>query len=156
MTKLLIGCALALGLWAQSGAPPMLPAPSGPYAIGRVRIQLNAANNRGAVDLKGRMDVSHLAAVGHSLGGFASIPACQLDHPLTACVNEDGGTADGAYLNYGTAAPKQPILYVEASVPSAGTDESLRALGITLDDWNRRLDHMLNVTHRDQLGAAGR
>jgi predicted dienelactone hydrolase len=109
----------------------------------------------GSPDLGGRFDLTHLAAVGHSLGGFASVRACQLDTRISACVNEDGGTADGAFLQYaGDSGPKQPLLYVEASLPAL-SDQQLAATGLTRADWNARLDRMVTVVHERQLHSSG-
>jgi dienelactone hydrolase len=109
----------------------------------------------GSPDLGGRFDLTHLAAVGHSLGGFASLRACQLDPRIIACVNEDGGTADGAFLQYpGASGPKQPILYVEASLPSM-SDQQLATIGLTRAEWNARLDRMVTVVHERQLQSSG-
>jgi dienelactone hydrolase len=106
-------------------------------------------------DFEGRLDLRRLAAVGHSLGGFASVRACQLDGRITACVNEDGGTADGVFLHYaGASSPTQPFLYVEASVPTP-SDQQLAANGITREDWNARLNRMVNVVHEQQLRSSG-
>ena len=59
-----------------------------------------------------RLDFSRIAAVGHSLGGMAAIRACQLDTRIKACVNQDGGTPDGVFLQYPAAKPlKQPFLF---------------------------------------------
>ncbi len=108
------------------------------------------------IALNGPFDLARVAAVGHSLGGFVSVRACQLDQRITVCVNEDGGTADGAFLQYVDAAPpKQPVLYVEASVP-AMTDQQLAASGLTRDEWDRRLKHVLNDVHGEQLRGSGR
>jgi hypothetical protein len=123
------------------------------FAVDRVA-DMNRASGA-SPDFEGRLDLAHLAAAGHSLGGFASVRACQLDARIAACVNEDGGTADGIFLRYaGASSVKQPLLYVEASVPSS-TDQQLAAMGSSRADWNARLDHMLNVVHEQQMRSAG-
>jgi pimeloyl-ACP methyl ester carboxylesterase len=40
--------------------------------------------------LKGRLDLSHVGAVGHSAGGAFATLACQLDARIRACVSLDG------------------------------------------------------------------
>jgi dienelactone hydrolase len=40
--------------------------------------------------LRGRLDISHVAAVGHSAGGAFATLACQLDARIRACVSLDG------------------------------------------------------------------
>ena len=103
-----------------------------------------------------QFDITRLAAVGHSLGGFAALRACQQDSRIRACVNEDGGTADGVFLRYPNASPpRQPVLYVEASVPSP-TNRQLATNGLTRDEWNTRLDHMVHVVHEQQMRSVGR
>jgi dienelactone hydrolase len=63
----------------------------------------------------GKLDLTHVGAFGHSLGGRAVGRACQLDRRITACVNLDGAPDDGAYLNYpGAKSLTQPFLLEEA------------------------------------------
>ena len=99
-----------------------------------------------------RLDFSRIAAVGHSLGGMAAVRACQLDARIKACVNLDGGTADGAFLKYADARPlRQPFLFVEATPPPTFTDEQLRQRGITRADWARNTASIA-ASERQQLG----
>lgn len=42
---------------------------------------------------KGRLDLSRVAAVGHSRGGWAAVVACRRDQRFAACVNLDGNAA---------------------------------------------------------------
>jgi pimeloyl-ACP methyl ester carboxylesterase len=123
----------------------------------RERADVVAADMRFVIDqIAKQFDIGQLAAVGHSLGGFAAVRACQQDARIRACVNEDGGTADGVFLNFpGALAPKQPLLYVEASVPTP-TDQQLAVNGITRDEWNRRLDRMVTIVHEQQMRSSGR
>jgi dienelactone hydrolase len=122
----------------------------------RERADMVAADIRFVIDqIAKQFEITHLAAVGHSLGGFAAVRVCQQDVRIRACVNEDGGTADGVFLRYpGALSPKQPFLYVEGSVPTP-TDQQLSANGITRDEWNGRLDHMVNVVHEQQMRSSG-
>ena len=65
----------------------------------------------------GRLDLAHVGAVGHSIGGRAVGRACQLDPRIEACVNEDGAPDEGAVLNYpGADPPEQPFLLEEVFV----------------------------------------
>jgi dienelactone hydrolase len=41
--------------------------------------------------LRGRLDLNHVAAMGHSAGGDFATRACQLDARIRACVSLDGG-----------------------------------------------------------------
>ena len=55
------------------------------------------------------------AAIGHSMGGQASVRACQLDDRIKAGANLDGATVDGIFLKHGaTQLIKHPFLYAEA------------------------------------------
>jgi dienelactone hydrolase len=45
--------------------------------------------------LKGRLDLKHVAAAGHSLGGKTSVVSCARDPRWSACVNLDGGLDAG-------------------------------------------------------------
>ena len=115
-----------------------------------------------------RLDLAHVAAVGHSRGGWSSIVACRRDKRFTACVNEDGN-AGGQGLTYpGAAIPPQPILYVEISpVLKPGTTPDdwivLKQLHLTADQWIRRWHETVNKEFRSfpsggyfvQLAAPG-
>jgi predicted dienelactone hydrolase len=104
-----------------------------------------------------RLDLRRIAAVGHSLGGMVAVRACQLDARIQACINQDGGTADGVFLAYAGAEPlKQPFLFVEATPPLNFTDQELAARGITRADWDKNANAVA-VTQERQLrgGRAG-
>jgi dienelactone hydrolase len=115
----------------------------------------------------GRLDWGRVAAVGHSLGGMTAVRACQRDARIKACVNQDGGTADGAFLQYPDTKPlRQPFLYVEATPPLTFTDQQLADRGITRADWTanasknaetqeRQLRGGLSDTYKVQLRAPG-
>jgi hypothetical protein len=102
-------------------------------------IELNNAAH-GTSRFSGRFDLAHVAAVGHSRGGWSSIVTCRRDDRIKACVNEDGN-AGGQGLDYpGAAIPRQPILYVEISpVLKPGTTEKdwivLKELNPTAEQW---------------------
>ncbi len=75
-----------------------------------------AANaNRREFLLAGRLDLSGIAAMGHSAGAEFAARACQLDQRLKACVDLDGGMVPIAALpEYPDgAAQKQPLLFLE-------------------------------------------
>ncbi|HTT17345.1 MAG TPA: hypothetical protein VMG82_00260 [Candidatus Sulfotelmatobacter sp.] len=73
----------------------------------------------------GKLDLTHVGAFGHSIGGRAVGRACQLDSRITACVNVDGAPDDGAVFNYpGAKSITQPFLLEEAFVASP-TDTEL-------------------------------
>ena len=105
-------------------------------------IELNNATN-GSSRFSGRFDFAHVAAVGHSRGGWSSILTCRRDERIKACVNEDGN-AGGQGLEYpGAAIPKQPILYVEIPpVLKPGTTQSdwivLKQLNLSAEQWTQQ------------------
>jgi dienelactone hydrolase len=96
--------------------------------------QLNGTSEK-ASQFSGRLDLVHVAAVGHSRGGWAAILACRRDGRIRACVNEDG-TSNGEGLQYpGAPTPKQPILYVEVPPTLPADWVVLKELHLTADEW---------------------
>ncbi len=77
--------------------------------------QLNAARAP-EFPLAGRLDLTQVAAMGHSAGAEFAARACQLDARLKACVDLDGGMVPIAALpEYPDGATmKQPLLFLEA------------------------------------------
>jgi len=100
-----------------------------------------------------RLDLAHVAALGHSRGGWSSIVACRRDDRFKACVNSDGN-AGGQGLTYpGAAIPKQPILYIEVSpVLKPGTTQDewivLKQLHLTAEQWVQRWHETVNKEFR--------
>jgi Platelet-activating factor acetylhydrolase, isoform II len=94
-----------------------------------------------------RVDWRRIGAVGHSLGGMTAVRACQRDLRIRACVNQDGGTVDGVFLQYPGAPPlTQPFLFIEAtrlSTFTTATDQQLADRGLTRAVWTRRLTESL-------------
>jgi alpha-beta hydrolase superfamily lysophospholipase len=63
--------------------------------------------------LQGRLDLEHVAVVGHSNGGIAAAEACRVDPRLSACVNIDGQAAGGPFSAAGPPiAPRTPFLFL--------------------------------------------
>jgi pimeloyl-ACP methyl ester carboxylesterase len=71
--------------------------------------------------LKGRIDLSRFAAMGHSAGAEFAARACQIDARLKACVDLDGAMVPFAalpiYPDHTTM--KQPLLFLEAYHPAS-------------------------------------
>jgi dienelactone hydrolase len=69
--------------------------------------------------LAGRIDLQHVAAMGHSAGAEFAARACQLDARFRACVDLDGGMVPEAALPLYSDDPtmKQPLLFLEAYHP---------------------------------------
>jgi hypothetical protein len=115
-------------------------------------IELNNAVGRPS-QFSRRLDIAHVAAAGHSRGGWSSIVACRRDQRFKACVNEDGN-AGGQGLTYpGAPVPKQPILYVEISpVLKPGTTQDdwivLKQLHLTAEQWVQQWHETVNKEFR--------
>jgi predicted dienelactone hydrolase len=116
--------------------------------------QLERVDRNRASTFFGRLDLTEIAAVGHSLGGMAALRACQLDLRMKACVNQDGTTADGVFLQYPGAPPlKQPSLFIDATPPETFTDQQLGERGITRKEWTAYTTKLGNV-EETQLRSA--
>jgi dienelactone hydrolase len=92
---------------------------------------LNAGDRREFV-LARRLDLTRVAAMGHSAGAEFAARACQLDARFKACVDLDGAMVPVAALpEYPDgAAMKQPLLFLEAYYPESrmgGTHAQLEA-----------------------------
>ncbi len=104
--------------------------------------ELNKALD-GSSQFSKRLDLTRIAVVGHSRGGWSSVLTCRRDDTVKACVNLDGN-AGGEGLDYpGAPIPKQPILYVEVSpVLKPGTTQNdwivLKQLNLTAEQWVER------------------
>jgi pimeloyl-ACP methyl ester carboxylesterase len=98
---------------------------------------LNSGSDKHSL-LAGRLDLNRVAALGHSMGGQASVRACQLDDRIKACANLDGATVDGIFLKYdATHLIKQPFLYVEVPFVPLSEDR-LTEMHITRDEWRKQ------------------
>jgi dienelactone hydrolase len=106
-----------------------------------------------------RLDFERLGVVGHSLGGMTAVRACQRDVRFKACVNLDGGTVDGIYLQYPDSQPlAQPLMFVEATRMSTFTDASDRQLaerGVTRQEWTKHVDDNTATRARQLSGGRG-
>lgn len=71
------------------------------------------ADAAGLSHLQGRLDLEHVAMVGHSNGGIAAAEACRVDSRLSACVNIDGQAAGGPFSAAAPpTAPRTPFLFI--------------------------------------------
>lgn len=99
-------------------------------------VQLNRGDDE-AHRFIGQLDLSKVVAMGHSMGGQASMRTCQLDERIKACVNLDGGSVDGVLIRYPKAdAPRQPVLYVEVPFMPL-SEERLKQLHQTKEEWTQ-------------------
>jgi hypothetical protein len=92
----------------------------------------------GASQFSGRLDLAHVAVMGHSRGGWSATIACRRDARFKACINEDG-YADGEGLG-DTAAPvpKGAVLYVEASPLALQGWIGLNVRHMTAGEWTQQ------------------
>jgi hypothetical protein len=109
----------AAALWDRARARP-----KGAVAYQLAQVPLRAADIRFVVDyvihlaqthgtrFNGGLDLRHIGAFGHSLGGVAAASACRWDARIRACLNEDADD-DGRPFDGGPAALllKQPFLF---------------------------------------------
>jgi hypothetical protein len=94
------------------------------------------------------MDLSRVAAVGHSYGGTLTARACQLDTRIKACISEEGEVNPvGAFFDYPDhASLTQPFLLIEMN--NHHTDAELARMGGSPARWNEYL-----ARERQQLDA---
>lgn len=85
-----------------------------------------------------RLDLSRLGALGHSAGGEAAALACQLDHRLRACENQDGAMHNLPFARDATGrAMEQPFLYFTRGYhPPVNADSELATLQITRAEYD--------------------
>ena len=104
------------------------------------QLSMLATDRRQASRFFGRLDLSHIGVVGHSIGGRAVARACQLDLRIKACANEDGYlTSDGPILIYKDATlPTQPFLFLQA-FPQPVSDTLLASAHLTRQQFDQTL-----------------
>jgi pimeloyl-ACP methyl ester carboxylesterase len=105
------------------------------FALSKL-IELN--NGQGNSRLRGHLDLAHVAAVGHSRGGWAAVIACRKDSRFSACVNLDGNAAGEGLSFPHTPEPTQPVLFVEVKPQIPSDWIVLKDLHISAEDWIRR------------------
>jgi hypothetical protein len=131
----IVKCCLWLGIIFADVNTPQTRGDDESFVLDKLT-SLNGAPEKTS-QFSGRLDLTHVAAVGHSRGGWGSILTCRRDSRVKACVNEDG-TSNGEGLQYpGAATPKQPILYVEVPPVVPADWVVLKELQLTPDEWVR-------------------
>jgi dienelactone hydrolase len=97
----------AAGLEISTGASDLL------FVLNRLE-KMNEAGSQHFL-LSGRLDLKHVAAMGHSAGGDFAARACQLDERIKACISLDGGMPPvSAFPEYPDGKRfRQPVLLVE-------------------------------------------
>jgi predicted esterase len=108
--------------------------------------------------LAGRLDLTEVAAVGHSAGGTAAARACQLEKRFAACISLDGEVnPDGAWFNFVNAKEvEHPFLLLEVHRPGL-TDAQLARMGETraeFDEFISRKESQLRSCRADCYDVA--
>jgi predicted dienelactone hydrolase len=118
-----------------------------PFVIDQITL-LNETAGKNRAPFANRIDLSKVAAWGHSFGGRAAARACQLDQRIKACLNADGLGPDGPIFRYeGASLPVQPFMWMEV-FHEPPTDVQLEPYKMTRKDWER--DHQAQLTINDQ------
>jgi hypothetical protein len=103
---------------------------------------------KGTIPVTQVMDLSRVAAAGHSYGGTLTARACQRDFRIKACISEDGEVNPvGVYFDYPDHASfKQPFLFLE--IDWHPTDDLLARMHESRAQWEQYVAH-----EREQLNT---
>lgn len=75
--------------------------------------RLTVLNNEDNGLFAGRLDLVHIAIMGHSLGGITAAEACRRDRRFKACLNMDGVQLGGPFSTNDTdPPPQQPFMMI--------------------------------------------
>jgi hypothetical protein len=114
---------------------------------------LNAGKN--AAPFSARVDLSNIAAWGHSFGGRAAPRACQLDSRFKACMNADGLATDGPIFRYaGATLPSQPFMWMEV-FHEPPSDQQLAQFHVTRKDWDKNHQTQIDTDEQELKECAG-
>jgi hypothetical protein len=118
--------------------------------------QLSRANVSGeaALPFAGYLDLSHVGAFGHSIGGIAAAHACQLDRRIKACINQDGMVGKKPlYLDVRGWAMDQEFMLILHDAPTRRlSDEEVAEMKMSrerLEQLIRRLDQYQETVLRN-------
>lgn len=82
------------------------------------------ADGQIADPLRGRLDLSHVGAFGHSVGGMTAAELCRVDSRVSACANMDGVVnAMPAYDGDSAPGLVRPFLFLEKPLPAMKDEE---------------------------------
>ncbi len=110
---------------------------------------------KNAAPFSGRVDLSNVAAWGHSFGGRGAPRACQLDRRIKACLNADGLGPDGPIFTYeGASLPSQPFLWMEV-FHEPPTDAQLAPYKMTRQDWDKNHQAQLAIDEQQLRACPG-
>lgn len=102
------------------------------YALNRLtEINLEKSKN---IPFAGRMDLSAVGAMGHSVGGRAAARACQRDQRFKSCANQDGvANMQPFYRNTDGVGMKQQYLLFERDLNAKLTSADAKSMGMEFD-----------------------
>jgi hypothetical protein len=84
------------------------------------------------IPFAGHLDLQRIGAFGHSAGGRAAARACQLDHRLCACVDQDGVVMFMPfYVNKQGFGMNQPFLLINRETSTPPSDDDLQQMKLT-------------------------
>jgi len=99
-------------------------------------------------DLRGRLDLTRVGALGHSRGGLAAAEACKREPRLRGCLNYDGHYMNGgAYADTVAGVLSQPFLMFRRFRPEP-TDSLLTEWRMSAQDWATNRDTLEQRTRR--------
>jgi pimeloyl-ACP methyl ester carboxylesterase len=138
----------AAGAWPKAGRPDgPTPNSSDPSArFYRERVAVRTADIAFALDqlqrpalgqLNGRLDLSKIAVVGHSIGGVAAGEACRLDRRFIACINLDGSTVEGPFYA-DVDGWRSSATYLMLTKPFRPSDDLLKSWNSSRELWEQR------------------
>lgn len=100
------------------------------------------------------LDLRRLGAFGHSVGGLASVRACQIDQRIRACMNQDSDIFGSPFIVDGTLG--QPLLFFIATTADVSseqkvhpTDAQLASLKMTRSEY----DSQIRQAQKNQIDA---
>jgi hypothetical protein len=104
-----------------------------------VKKKLAELTGSGKSLFRNRLDLSRVAALGHSLGGMAAMRACQIDASIRACVNIDGSYRARPYpSDEAMGHPQQSLMWLRRPLYMF-TEQQLKGVGMTQEEFNSEI-----------------
>jgi alpha-beta hydrolase superfamily lysophospholipase len=110
----------------------------------------------------GRLDRTKIAALGHSMGGLATVRACQVDARIRACINQDADVAGSPFPDQLHEDLKQPLLYFTAATSNVFRDsfthpseKELADMGTTRAQYDQDVARVQKNQNDAMAGVAG-
>jgi dienelactone hydrolase len=98
-------------------------------AAADIRFVLDRLSSERGAPFPRQLDLSHVGALGHSLGGEAAALACQLDSRFKACLNQDGAMHNLPFSRDSAGRTmRQPFMYFTRFYPRPRDPDSVLAM----------------------------